>query len=186
MMLAPERDSSFANSEKLRMGRGTAAEQNEGMRPERGLGRPFQIMCDNDTNPQNACAEFIRSALSTIPSLLERLIFLTSLKDPGTGDYDERVLALKFGKEEVDRVLADEHRAVFEAWLCLNLKDQAAELERYAAKQDAPPRAVFSAWAHDKLYRRLIPPGAIKAQRDLFVTDMEVVLDLLMAEAAGG
>jgi hypothetical protein len=139
-------------------------------------------MPDNNTEPKNACAEFVRSALSTLPSLLERLIFLASLKDLRTDEHAEQVLALKFGRAEVDRVLAEEHRAVFEAWLCLNLKDQASEMERYAAAQDAPSHAVFSAWAHDRLYQRLIPPGAIKAQRELFVTDMEVILDLLAAQ----
>jgi hypothetical protein len=134
---------------------------------------------DYNTDSEKACADLVRSALSTISSPLERLIFVTSLRDPKTGDYRERVLALKFGRAEVDHVLSAEHRAIFEAWLCLNLQQQTLELEHHVSNQEAPPPAVLDEWTHQKSYQQLTPPGAMQAQRELFVTDMETILNIL-------
>ena len=135
---------------------------------------------DYDTPGNTTCAEFVHGALATIPILLGRLVLLASLKDPRTGEYNERALAVRFGKDEVDRVLRQEHKAVFEAWLCLSLAEQTAEMEGYATEQGMPPRAVFSAWARERLYYGLIPQGAREPQRDLFLSDMAVILDVLL------
>ena len=121
---------------------------------------------DNNTDSGNACGE--------------RLIFVTSLKDPITGDFKERLLALKFGRAEVDHVLGVEHKAVFEDWLCLNLEQQTLELDLHVSNQEAPPGEVLAEWMHEKLYQRLIPPGVMPAQRDLFMRDMETILHSLV------
>ena len=96
---------------------------------------------DDKTNSNNGCAQLVHSAISIIPSLLERLIFLASLREPDAGEYKDQVLeallALKFGnpgtdpvprceqavaapcgRAELDRALRREHLAVFEDWLC--------------------------------------------------------------------
>jgi hypothetical protein len=136
----------------------------------------------HNTDSENACAELVRSVLSTISSLLERLIFVTSLRDPKTGDYKERVLALKCNRAECDHVFGAEHRAIFEAWLCLNLQQQALELDRHVSNQEAPRHAVLGEWTQQKSYQRLIPPDAMQAERNLFVTDMETILHILMSQ----
>ena len=137
---------------------------------------------DYNTDSQNVCAEFVRSALATISSLFERLIFVASLKDPITGDFKERILALKFGRAEVDRVLSVEHRAIFEDWLCLNLEQQALELDRHVSNQEAPPGAALGEWTNETSYQPLIPPGVMQAQRDLFVRDMETIVHSLVSQ----
>jgi hypothetical protein len=86
---------------------------------------------------------------------------------------------LKFYRAEVDHVLGVELRSIFEAWLCLNLQQQMHELKRYASNQEASPGAVLDEWTHQKPYQRLIPSGAMQAQRDLFVRDMETILRIL-------
>ena len=137
---------------------------------------------DYNTDAEKAGAEFVRSALSAILSLLEHLIFVTSLKDPKTGAYIERVLALKFGRAEVNHVLSVEHTAIFEAWLCLNLREQTVELEHYLSNQETPLYAVLDEWTHRQSYKQLIPPGATQTQRGLFVTDMETILRTLVLQ----
>ena len=37
-------------------------------------------------------------------------------------------------------------------------------------------------WTQQKSYRRLIPPAAIQCQRELFVTDMEAILRILLSQ----
>jgi hypothetical protein len=136
---------------------------------------------DYHSDSEKACAALVRSALSTISSPLERLIFVTSLRDLAT-EADQRIPALKFYRAEVGHVLGVEHTAIFEAWLCLNLQQQMLELKRYVSNQEASPGAVLDEWTHQKPYQRLIPSGAMQAQRDLFVTDMEAILRILVSQ----
>jgi len=144
----------------------------------------------------------VRSALAIIPSIVERLIYLASLRSPDTGEYRDQVLeallALKFGKTnsdsarrgeqdiglrcgktELDRALRQEHLAVFEDWLCLNLRQQMVQLECYAARQAIPSRTLFGGWIQEKSYERLAPSDALPFQRRLFVTDLETILTTL-------
>ena len=156
----------------------------------------------DETDSNKACAEFVRAAVSIMPSVLERLVYLASLKDRNTGEYQDRVLeallALKYGKAEtdfvrrdeqtiwsrcgkaeLDRALRHEHIAAFEDWLCLNMLQQVAQLEGYASRQGIPPHALSGKWIHEKSYERLTPSGAMPVQCRLFLTDLETVLAIL-------
>jgi len=164
---------------------------------------------DEETGFNKACTEFVRLAISIIPSLLARLIFLASLREPETGEYNDRViaalLALKFakaetdpvlrqwqvtgpqcGKAELDRVLRHQHLAVFEDWLCLNVEQQMEELECHAASQGMQAPTMVRKWIQEKPFERLIPPDALPFQRRLFLEDMETALAILWRRALGG
>lgn len=129
----------------------------------------------NDAGVRGTCAEFVHGSLSAIPSLVERLVFVASFKDPNTGKYQEPFLALKFGAREVDRVLNQEHMAAFETWLTLRMPQQALELERYCANDGKNPRSVLREWLNDKSYEQLIPRGAPQIQRQGFLTDLDTM-----------
>jgi len=160
-----------------------------------------------ETDSNRACAEFVRAAISSMPSVLERLVYLASLKDLNTGEYQDHVLeallALKFGhtngdparrgaqvlglrcgKAELDRALRREHLAAFEDWLCLDLRHQVAQVESYAARQGVPSHALSGEWMHKKSYERLTPSGAMPFQRRLFLADLERVLSILSRRQA--
>jgi hypothetical protein len=136
---------------------------------------------DSSTDSEKACAELVRSVLSTISSLLERLIFIASLRDPATGDYQERIPELKSYTAEVDHVLGVEHQILFEDWLCLNLEQQTLELDHHVSNQEAPRRAVLGEWTQQKSYQQLIPRDATQTQRELFMRDMETILRILVS-----
>jgi hypothetical protein len=167
----------------------------------------FMAARDDPAVFNKACTEFVRSVLSILPSLLERLVSLASLRDLDTGEYQDRVLeallTLKFGKAEtdsarldgqaiglrcgsaeLDRALRQEHLAVFEDWLCLSLRQQIAQLEGYASRQGASSRVLFGQWMHARSYERLVPSSAMPFQRRLFATDMETVLTTLSVDGA--
>jgi hypothetical protein len=158
---------------------------------------------DYDNDLKNPCTQFVHSAVSLLPSLIARLIFLAGLGEPDAGGSNDRIiealLGLRLGKAEAGsakrleqvigtrcggpelaRALRNEHLDIFEDWLCLKLRQQTAELERYAASQDIPPPILFRQWVDEKSYERLIPSGAMPAQRRLFLTDMETVLATLV------
>jgi len=151
------------------------------------------------------CTQFVRSAISILPSVLSRLAYLASLRDLDTGEYQDQVLeallALRFGRPATDCVRRDEqvigvhcgkaelnyalrreHLAVFEEWLCLNLQQQTAQLECYASRQGVPSCTLSGKWIREKSYERLIPSGAMQFQRRLFVTDLKAVLSTLSGD----
>jgi hypothetical protein len=162
----------------------------------------------DETGFNKACTEFGRLAESIIPSLLARLIFLASFREPETGKYTDQVLgallALKFGKAEtvpirrheqviglqcergeLARVLRHQHLAVFEDWLCLNVEQQMAELECYASSQSIKAPTLIRQWIQERPFERVIPPDALPFQRRLFLEDMETVLATLWRRAFG-
>jgi hypothetical protein len=113
-----------------------------------------------------------------------RLVFLASLRDPDTGEYRDRVIeaqaiGVPCGKAELDGALRREHLAVFEDWLCLDMRHQTAEMERYASDRDVPPPRFLRRWTDEKSYERLVPSGAMPPQRQLFLMNMEAVLAAL-------
>jgi hypothetical protein len=139
----------------------------------------------------NVCIEFVHAAIAILPSILERLIYLASLRDHETGEYHDQVLAallalrgqqaigVPCGKAELDRALRDEHLSVFEDWLSLTLRQQSAQLEFYASRQGVPSRTLSGDWILEKSYGRLAPSGAMEFQRRLFLADLEAVLTAL-------
>lgn len=162
----------------------------------------YSMATDDRTDYYKACSEFVRSAIAILPSTLERIVSLASLRDLHTGEYQDRVLeallALKFGKAEadsvrrdeqaaelrcgkaeLDRALRQEHLAAFEDWLCMSLQQQMAQLDSYASRQGIPPNTMFRKWIGERSYERLIPSGAMPFQQRLFLTDMETVLTAL-------
>jgi hypothetical protein len=139
---------------------------------------------DDTADFNNACTACVRSTVSAIPSILERLIFLASLREPDTGEYHDQVLEARFAgllcaKAELDRALRHEHRAVFEDWLCLDIRHQTEEMERYASNRDIPPPTFLRTWIDEKSYERLVPSGAMPPQRQLFLSDMEAAVAAL-------
>lgn len=164
---------------------------------------------DSKSDFDNTCAAFVHSSVSMIVSLLERLIFLASLRKLDTDEYydgaRDRLLALRSGKAEtpavhrgeqgiglpctdaqLDNALRREHLAAFEAWLCLNMRQQTEELEGYASRQDVPPGILLRQWVVGKLYEGLIPSSARPVQCQLFRTDMETGLAILTMRIVWG
>ena len=129
------------------------------------------------------CADFVKSVLSRTASVFDRLLYLASLEDPATGRYGEELMEQMFGDQDVDRALREQHVAIFQNWLCLTLPEQTADLEWYLANRCQDRRATLRQWVREKSYERLIPRGAGPSERQLFLTDLEVVLPLLYAKA---
>ncbi|MGD0364171.1 MAG: hypothetical protein ABSC93_25115 [Bryobacteraceae bacterium] len=92
-------------------------------------------------------------------------------------------MLLTCDKAEADRAVRREQIVVFEDWLCLDLRHQTAELERYASNQSLPPPAWLRKWVDEKPYMRLIPSDVLPAQKQLFIADMEAALATLSGRA---
>ena len=128
---------------------------------------------------RGAAADLWRNTLSQIPTLFGRLVYLSSLRDSNSGVYDHYGLAQIFGTKEADRTLRQSHTQAFSAWLNLNLEQQKNDLEDYLTGLEEDVDAILATWIRLAPYRNLIPARAREVERQLYLTDLEVVLELL-------
>ena len=119
-------------------------------------------------------AEVWRRTLSQIPTLFGRLVFLSSLRDADSGRYFHDSLANLSGAEDADRTLRSSHQQVFQQWISAGLADQKSDLDEYLAAAGGPRYALP--------YRNLVPAGAREVERQLYLTDLETLLELLRYE----
>jgi hypothetical protein len=114
--------------------------------------------------------------------LFGRLVYLSSLRDSNTGGYEHHGLALVFGGEEADRTLRESHENAFAEWLVYGLEHQKADLDLYFSSLGTGKRNLLRIWQRLSPYRNLIPAAARSADRTLYLSDIETLLELLMSE----
>ncbi len=137
-------------------------------------------MADFSARPEatrGPAAELWRKTLSRIPTHFGRLVFLASLREALTGLYSHPPLSQIVGLEITDRTLRHSHHEVFAEWLGFTLAQQKADLDEYLAASNAPREL-----AH---YRDLVPGTAHQVERQLYLTDLETLLELRRFEDGG-
>jgi len=137
---------------------------------------------DSGRFDRDPAANVWRRTLSQIPTVFGRLVYLSSLRDPNTGRYEHFGLAQMFGEEEADHALRDSHLDTFWQWLGFGLERQKQDLDRYLAELHSDPRAVLETWTRVEPYRNLIPASVPQADRQLYLADLETLLELLKNE----
>src|SRR5260370_31284639 len=85
---------------------------------------------------RKAAADLWRNTLSQISTNFGKLVYLSSLRDPNTGQYHHHGLAALFGDQESEQALRRSHTEVFEKWLNLPLQDQKEDLDEYLSSLD--------------------------------------------------
>ena len=96
---------------------------------------------------------------------------------PATGHYYHQGLAQSLGTEDADRSLCNCHHQVFQQWLGFSLEEQKSDLDEYLRFGSAPRYALP--------YRKLVPATAREVERQLYLTDLETLLELLKFERGG-
>lgn len=115
-----------------------------------------------------------RTTLSQVPTVFGRLAFLASLRDPATGRYTHESLLRTLGPEDTDRTLCNNHHQVFSEWLRYSLSEQKEDLDDYL-RTGGSSRVALD-------YYHLVPPTARDVERQLYITDLETLLELLKYE----
>ena len=131
---------------------------------------------------QAPAADLWRHTLARIPTLFGRLVYLSSLLSQNSGLYEHPALAQMFGDEQADETLRRSHARVFQDWLCLNLEQQKADLHEYLSELPGSPAATLADWLRQAPYRKLAPAAAQEVERQLYVSDLEMLLHLLKHE----
>jgi hypothetical protein len=122
-------------------------------------------------------ADLWRGTLRHIPTVFGRLAFLASLRDAVTGRYYHSALDCVASPEDMDRALRHSHEQVFAEWLNFGLAEQKSDLDEFLDGLDGPRRLPD--------YRSLAPQSARDAERELYLTDLEMLLLLLGSEPRG-
>ena len=123
-----------------------------------------------------SAADLWRKTLSRIPTYFGRLVLVASLRDPLTGRYSHSPLNQLVGGEVTDRTLCHSHHEIFSEWLGFTLARQKADLDDYLAASQASLELAP--------YRDLVPHSAHKVERQLYLTDLETLLELCRFERA--
>ena len=135
---------------------------------------------------RSAVEDLWRVTLSQIPSLLGRLVYLSSLRDPNTGLYSHQGLAQRFHAAAADVAIRESHEAAFEQWLLLKIADQREDCELYWSSLLEDRSRVVEMWIRTENYRAMFPASASPAQRADFSGHMEILLEWLRNVYAGG
>lgn len=130
---------------------------------------------------QEPAADLWRHTLARIPTLFGRVLYLASLRNPGSGAYEHPGLAQMVGDPEAGEILRRSHARVFQDWLCLNLEQQKADLGQYLA-ESPNPSAILDDWAASAACQSWTPPTAQDVERRLFAGDLEILFAMLRRE----
>ncbi len=131
---------------------------------------------------QGPAPDLWRHTLARIPTLFGRLVYLSSLRNQNNGVYEHGGLAQMFGEEQASETLRRSHCQIFQDWLCLNLEQQKADLQEYLADLPGSPAVVLANWREAAPYRNLTPLAAQDVERQLYLSDLEMLLEMLRRE----
>jgi hypothetical protein len=133
--------------------------------------------------PERAVRDLWKHTLSQVPTTFGRIVYLASLRDTNTGRYEHFGLAQIYSDEDADRAIRLSHAQVFAEWLNYPLSEQKADLEEYLLSLDGGRPHILRTWSRLAPYKNLLPIDASEAERQLFVSDLELILELLESES---
>jgi hypothetical protein len=122
--------------------------------------------------------------LEPLQSAYQRLVYLFSLREPSSGKYVHEGLASLYGAEAVHQVIAQCHEEVFERLLEMPLNAQGEELRTYLGS--LPGTIEENAALCRKTRENWIPPQAPSYLRELYSSNLDVLLELLLHDKSKG
>ena len=131
---------------------------------------------------ERAMKDVWQRTLAQIPTTFGKVAHLASLRNQNSGQYEHFGLAQLYSDEEADRVLGLSHHQVFREWLNFPLEKQRQDLESYLASIEGEPKKVLQTWLTLTPYKNLLPVGAVEAERLLYISDLELILELMRNE----
>ena len=117
------------------------------------------------------------------PSVFGRLAELASLQNPEKRrQFCHQFVVLGYGLASIEKAVLREHRAIFADWLSLSLEQKLADLEECASLWGQPVADVASDWFAPQKRQSLIPFGALTREVELFESDLELLLPIVLAQ----
>ncbi len=127
-----------------------------------------------------------RYTLSQIDTVFGRLEYLASLRNHHTGRYEHFGLEQRFGPEQSDATLRKSHEQIFADWIGFSLERQKGELKTYFSGRDETVAEIMDSWLRVKPFATWVPASTRNAERALFLSDLDVILELVRREYGVG
>jgi len=125
----------------------------------------------------------IHAVLLGSPSILDRLVYLASLQSPVMhSDFYQQFTALGYSGTGINKALLREHRTIFADWLSLSLEQKLADLEECASLWGMRTVDVAHDWLTPPKSDMLIPLGALAPEVELFHSDLQLLLPIVLAQ----
>ena len=134
------------------------------------------------TNQARAIQDVWERTLSQMPTTFGRIAYLASLRNANTGRYEHFGLGQVYSADAAHEALHVSHGQVFGRWLNYTLAEQKADLAEYLRSVEGGRSVVLQTWATLSPYRNFVPAEASEAEQRLFLSDLELILELLRNE----
>lgn len=120
--------------------------------------------------------EFLEADICALPSVLQQIVELAHLRDPSTGTYAHPAIPSRSRAEAVQDKLRRLHERAFRYWLQMGLEAKKADFDIYLSGLSVSRTKVVETWRSLESYRCFAPASASPAERELFISDIEVLL----------
>jgi hypothetical protein len=137
---------------------------------------------ENYQQTRRVVEDFTARTLAAIASEYGKLIYVASLCDLSSGRYLHEGLEARFPAEAVQQALAFCHQELFLRLLEMPLEQQEWDLRACLATMEGDYRTKLGRWKETEFYRSLIPGASPSYLRELFLSNVGTLLDLLLEE----
>ncbi len=121
-----------------------------------------------------------------IPSLFGKLVYVAALRDENKGTYRHYGLEKEWPADDVHETLRQAHRVLFYEWISMALQLQVQDMLEYLAGLEGTSRTVLATWRKVEPFLAYVPADSGRGDRELFVTDLRILVDLLLKVEENG
>ena len=136
---------------------------------------------ENFHQNRSVIEDFTSRTLSVIPSDFGRLYYVSSLKDPGTGQYMHEGLRDVYSEASVQQALEHCHEELFSRILETPLMDQERDLRKCLNAAGDKVWNVIDGWRENPDYQAMCPQKLPDYLSDLFCSNMAALLEVFSA-----
>lgn len=128
--------------------------------------------------------DFTLTTLAGIPGFFSRLIYISSLRDLSSGRYEHAGLAALYPDEAIQQALQLCHEQIFDRILEIPLSSQLEDFRACLATMEGGLAGAVSHWRRMETYRVLSPAQSPDYLKELFCSNLRVLLEILQEECA--
>lgn len=130
---------------------------------------------------QRAMEDLRSRTLSHMPRALDRLIYLSSMRDYNTGLYYHDGLASRFGEEVACEAVAECHNDAMRELVASSLEGLVGQMEAYMDSARTQPKDFLGMWRGLEPYRVAVPVGSAPLAAGFLFSNFRVALAILDA-----